>query len=46
MPPYELTEEATSDLEGIFRYTIQYWGEKQARIYSDKLSQKATQLKG
>jgi toxin ParE1/3/4 len=39
MPPYELTEEATSDLEGIFRYTIQHWGEKQARIYSDKLSQ-------
>ncbi|MCH8313885.1 MAG: type II toxin-antitoxin system RelE/ParE family toxin [Nitrospinae bacterium] len=37
MPPYELTKEATSDLEGIFRYTINQWGEKQARIYSEKL---------
>jgi len=38
MPPYELTREATSDLEGIFRYTISQWGEKQARVYSEKLS--------
>ena len=38
MPSYELTKEATSDLEGIFRYTINQWGEKQARIYSEKLS--------
>ena len=37
MPPYELTKEATSDLEGIFRYTINQWSEKQARIYSEKL---------
>jgi toxin ParE1/3/4 len=37
--PYELTPEATADLEGIFRYTIQHWGEKQARTYSEKLSQ-------
>lgn len=39
MPSYELTQEATSDLEGIFRYTINQWGEKQARVYSEKLSQ-------
>ncbi len=37
MPPYELSKEATSDLEGIFRYTIKQWGEKQAKIYSEKL---------
>ncbi len=39
MPPYELTKEATSDLEAIFRYTISQWGEEQARVYSEKLSQ-------
>lgn len=39
MPSYELTEEATFDLEGIFRYTINQWGEKQARVYSEKLNQ-------
>ena len=31
MPPYELTKEATSDLEGIFRYTISQCFRKIAR---------------
>jgi len=38
MQSYKLTPEADSDLEGIFRYTINQWGEKQARVYSEKLS--------
>jgi plasmid stabilization system protein ParE len=37
MPLYELTKDAEADLEEIFRYTIEEWGEKQAEHYADKL---------
>ena len=39
MRPYELTKDAETDLEGIARYTIEHWGEVQAKSYLDKISQ-------
>jgi len=36
---YELTLDAESDLEEISRYTIKQWGEEQAKVYLDKISQ-------
>ena len=37
MRPYELTPDAEADLEGIARYTIEQWGDVQAKNYMDKI---------
>jgi len=34
---YELTQDADRDIESIVRYTIEEWGEGQAKKYLDKL---------
>ena len=37
MQSYELTQDADKDIESIVRYTIEEWGEAQAKQYLDKL---------
>lgn len=39
MRPYELTRDAEADLVGIARYTIEEWGEAQAKSYLGKIGQ-------
>ena len=36
---YGITQDAEADLEGIARYTIEEWGEAQAKSYLGKISQ-------
>jgi len=36
---YELTQDADRDIESIVRYTLEEWGEVQAKKYVDKLEQ-------
>ncbi len=36
---YELTRDAEADLKAIARYTIEQWGEAQAKSYLGKISQ-------
>jgi len=36
---YELTQDADRDIESIVRYTIEEWGEVQAKKYVDKLEE-------
>ena len=35
---YRLSDLAKQDIQSIFEYTIENWGEKQARVYALKLS--------
>lgn len=35
---YVLTEAAEADLRGIIRYTSGQWGDRQARVYANKLA--------
>ncbi len=39
MQAYELTRNAEADLEEIARYTIEQWGDVQAKSYLGKISQ-------
>lgn len=37
MPAYKITPKAHEDLAGIWRYTLDQWGERQADTYLDDL---------
>jgi toxin ParE1/3/4 len=39
MRSYEITKDAEADLEEIARYTIEEWGESQAKSYLRKIGQ-------
>lgn len=40
MPKYKLTREADHDLDGIWEYTYNQWGKKQANKYLNKLEER------